>query len=324
MPDPDNIPLIGPVYRASTIEEAQDIPIVGNAIGTLNAVTNFVEYGCYPHWTVWVDTFWRPAGRVVLQLFVFDLGDILRGYFRPTNLRGIGSGTRMPMRGKKNKAGKTGRGNRKVAIPEIGNSVGKALPGSPFFQGRKVTGIERYLWILDGLSQRVLWYWLVAEITEDFVTEWTTAIMESEACRRPTTFYISAEKTGATAVFTGDWSRIIAWQTIERSGPGFWNGIGGALDIPAGHQANIAAAVHVSESGIGTVEGANVRLSVIGSGPQPTPETPWPVNSNDDPTTPTLTATIYGPAVVTVDVFPIGTGIVEYGDCVFSASISPL
>lgn len=323
MPEPENIPLIGPIYRASTIEEAREVPILGDAIGTINAVTNFVEYGCYPHWTVWVDTFWKPAGILVIQLFGFGWGDVLRGYFRPTNIRGIGGRTRVPTRGKKNKPGKKGGGRRIPRPPEIGNEIGKALPGSTFFQGRKVTGLERRLWIIDMGFQRIAWWWLVADVTENFVTNWTTAIMESEACRRPDTFNMKAHKDGPQVMFAGTWSRIFAWTTDYESDGIHWDALAGALTIPADSKAQITYYARTHASAPYTNDGGQIRINNGGVHSGTDKETIWPVNADDEPQLPTMTATILGPRVVTFDVFPHGTGINGTSDAVITAHISP-
>lgn len=323
MPEPEQIPLIGPIYQASEIDEAKEVPILGGVIGTINAVTNFVEYGCYPHWTVWVDTFWRPAGILVIQILSFGWGDILRGYFRPTNIRGIGGRTRVPTRGKKNKPGKSGRTRRIPRPPEIGNEIGKALPGSTFFQGRKVTGVERAAWVIDGQQQRVLWWWLVADVTEDFVTNWTTAIMESEACAKPNTGQIKVEALASQPVFVDTWSRIFGWSVVYKSDNVQWDSLAGALTIPAGTKAHITFWAETVGTDIRPNFGSQIRISGSGGISDPDLETPWPVDTTDNPQLPTITGTVYGPRVVTFDVFPYGVGFNFVKNAMMSAGIEP-
>jgi len=158
MPDPENMPLIGPLHRAVTPASRDQIPIFGDVWRSVNAVIDFMEYGCYPYWTVWVDALLPALGKMIIQILSFGMGDILRGYFRPTNLRGVGGMTRKPVRAKKLKAGKTAKIRRVAKPPEVGNALGKALPGSKMFQARKVTGFERYFWVIDMQIQRFFWY----------------------------------------------------------------------------------------------------------------------------------------------------------------------
>jgi len=236
----------------------------------------------------------------------------------------IGGGTRVPIRGGKNKTGKKGRVGRRGQIPELGNSIGKSLPGSKFFQGRKVTGAERWVWTLDLAVQRVLYYWLVADITEDFVTNWTTAIMESEDCRDQLTYSCVAVRTGPVPVVVDNWARMSAWNTVFETGPGFWTGFTGGLSVPSGAVAYCTLEATVVGSDPYPNVGGQVRLDAS-SGVVPTQaETPWPVNSNDNPQEPTMACIIYGPASVFTEVFMHGFGINSYKDAKFTCNISPV
>lgn len=50
-------------------------------------------------------------------------------------------------------------------------------------RNRPVTAGVRNLWIIDGLIQRALWYWLVAEVTTDFFHNWLSALHKTEFCQ---------------------------------------------------------------------------------------------------------------------------------------------
>lgn len=290
MPDIDEIPYVNLVRQASTPDEIRDIPIIGNVYGTANAIINFAEYGCFPNWTVWVDTVFDPLGNLVLQLLDFGLGDILRGYFRPSNLRGVGRLTRAPTRGKRIKAGRTGRLNKKPGIPEIGNSIGKKLPGSKFFASRKVTGIERRFWIIDMGVQRALWYWLVADVTEDFVVEWTTAIMRSEACEKGTGWTVSAHIDERSPTFVGQWSGLTHWTTDVDTSPGLWDETSGLATIPSTHY----AVAQISLEGFGIdqpVTNTQIRAIPAIVPPDQGGPTPTTFQPGDVPNEPNLLAT---------------------------------
>lgn len=321
MPDPENIPVIGPIYRGLTPEELNEIPIFGDVWEGMNAVTNFVEYGCYPHWTVWVDTFLPALGTAILQIISFGYMDILRGYFRPTNVRGLGGKTRVPTRGKRNKPGKTGRPNRIPAIPEVGNEIGKALPGSQFFQGRKVTGWERRIWIVDGFTQRILWYWLVADVGEKFVVNWTTAIMESEACRKPNLGSVVATRPGNQPVIPGTWAAIIAWNTEEDTTDGRWNSGPGTLVVEAGEYAHVVFTCDTGANLPSTNDGNQISVN-HNTAHIPSRETsPWPVTGEDDPTETSVACTIAGPIVLQTAVLAYGTGVSLVLNARFSATL---
>src|SRR5690606_41018058 len=48
---------------------------------------------------------------------------------------------------------------------------------------RKVSQGVRALWFIDGVIQRLLWWWLVIDLTTDFLYEWTSLVNESIYCR---------------------------------------------------------------------------------------------------------------------------------------------
>jgi hypothetical protein len=109
-----------------------------------------------------------------LVLLDFGWDDVARGFFRPAGIR-----TRWKFR-----PGKAGQKKKRFEIPELGESIGKRLPGARFFRGRRVGPFWRWFWRIDGLAQRALWYWLLADIGVDFVYNWTTGIFRHERCWR--------------------------------------------------------------------------------------------------------------------------------------------
>jgi len=234
MPDPNNVPIIGPFFNAADDIERGQIPIFGEVWETLNTVVDFVEYGCFPTWTVWLETLWPALGTVAIQLLSFGPGDILRGYFRPSSTRAVGGLTRKPGRRRPLKASKLARARNSAKIPELGNEVGKKLPGSQFFASRKVTGVEARLWQIDMVTQRFLWYWLVADITSDFATNWTTAIYRSEACLDNGRGTIIATDDDSGAHAPGIWSAVLGWDVEVEIPPGVFNGVTGQITPPFG------------------------------------------------------------------------------------------
>lgn len=324
MPDPEKIPLISPFYRALTPETRAEIPILGDVEGSINAVVDFVEYGCYPNWTVWLTTLKKPTYNLIITLLDFGIGDLLRGYFRPTHIRGAGGLTRRPTRGKKG-ASKTSRNWKKYAKPpEVGNSLGKILPGSKFFQARKVSGKERWFWILDMQTQRFFWYWLVADASEQFITEWTTAIMESEACRRPNAGNIYATRSSQLVSFPNGWSAITGWTVHSEEPPGTFTPGSGTIVIPAGLKAYCTLTCKTGANLPSVNDGNQIRIGFAAGGPQTEHTTPWPLGPDDDPQDTALTTVIHGPTAVQTLVYPHGTGLQWQADAELSVTFYPV
>jgi len=308
MPNPEQIPVVGSFIRAATPADRYDIPILGDVWEAVNAVTDFVEYGCYPKWTVWVDTLWPALGEAVIQVLSFGVGDVLRGYFRPTNLRGVGALTRGARRSSKGKAGKAGRLRRFAKPPEIGDAIGKRLPGAEMVKGRKVTGLERRVWIIDTQAQRLLWYWLVADISQNFVTNWTTAIMESEACRNIGSGHCAATRTAPQVMFPDTWSQFIFWTVTDNEPDNFFQSGNGMLVIPEGKTATIT---YWASSGalLGSFsDGCQLRLGNSDDSDPTNITTIWPVDPTDDPNHAAITASFTGPRAVQALIKCLGTG----------------
>lgn len=320
MPDLDNIPYVRMIRRAETPEELRAIPILGDVLDSLNAIEDFVEYGCYPNWTVWIDTLMPALGAAILQLLDFGMGDVIRGYFRPSGTRGIGIGTRRPVRPKKGTPQKRRWGLRPIQLPETGNQIGKRLPGSQFFRARKVTGLERYLWSIDMTVQRALWYWLVADVTSDFITNWTTAIMESEACRKDTLGTVAAEKPEPQNTTAGSWGAHLGWTTLHDDTPNLWSGASGTLVIPQGYHAYIS---YQADSGAPPAfqnDGMQLRVGLAWDYPGNI-TTPYPVTAPDQPKLPALAGINQTPGGVQTLFKCYGTGLNYAYNGRFSASI---
>lgn len=137
----------------------------------VNTIIDFVEHPCQAPWQVYVELALIPAGKAILQLVEPSLLDIVRAYFRPKGLR-------------KGRHGRHGRRRgRRGGIPDTSELIGHHLPGYNATSMRHVSDGVKFLWLVDGVIQRVFWYWLIADVTLDFFYNWTSAIQKSEYCK---------------------------------------------------------------------------------------------------------------------------------------------
>ncbi len=136
-----------------------------------NGITYLLENPCDDPWTIYLEFAFPALGDAIISILTFGFDDVMRGYFRPTKgLRTV----RHRRRGRKG-------GRPKGGIPEIGEMIGEKLPGRETFKTRTVSQGVKYLWIVDGIIQRGLWYWLVFDILNTFFYDWASAIFESNA-----------------------------------------------------------------------------------------------------------------------------------------------
>ena len=188
-------------------------------INKVNAVIKYFQNPCDAPWAIYFETALPALGEAVLTLLDFGFDDVVRGAVRPKGLRS----------GRHTRRGRRGGGLSK-AIPEVGEMLGAMVPGSKAARDRKVTQGVKNLWLLDGVIQRVLWYWLVADVTASFAFNWTSAIQESRFCQ--------AQGVGAALAVVPPEGICFAvgnfWTSIQTSQVEY--ATGGATSRNGGHQ----------------------------------------------------------------------------------------
>lgn len=180
-------------------------------IDKVNTVVKFTQNPCNAPWTVYFESALISAGKQIIVLLSFGLDDIIRGYFRP---RGVYQARRSPF-GRRGKS----RPRRGSIVPEIGEMIGKRLPGAERARGRSVTQGVKNIWIIDGVLQRLLWYWLVVDVTVDFFYTWATLVQESSFCQ--TADQGRALRTGVSSPMLGlaGWQGVLAPTAVYTEGP---------------------------------------------------------------------------------------------------------
>ncbi|MEE8540003.1 MAG: hypothetical protein V3S54_09305, partial [Woeseiaceae bacterium] len=189
----------------------------------------------------------------------FDIGDVLRFVFRPSGLRS----------GRHSRRGKKGRHGRKPK--GIRARLANKLPLFKRLQQRKVTQGVKNLWIIDGIGQRLLWWWLVTDITTMFAYNWTSMIYKTERCQMalgPGGLL----RNGGTQTFLGllGWSDV-SFPTLEYQ-RGSVASTPFTFSVGAGTW-NITAGVPINEI---TLPGTTVKMRIVMSGP-----TRWKVAESD-------------------------------------------
>lgn len=153
-----------------------------SAVGRLNTVTALWEFSCNAEntdkWIVLAETLLPAVGELWLGMVGFDWDDIARAFFRPTGLR-----FRYKMRDGKKKSKKTKLQKAwNFLFPEIGELVAAKLPLARFVKGRKVGNAQRWLWVVDGVAQRALYYWLLVDLGIDFAYNTSSSLIKNPRC----------------------------------------------------------------------------------------------------------------------------------------------
>ena len=143
-------------------------------LARINTVTRLTMFDCGDDWGVYVETLFPALGNLFLVFLDTDWDDIARGFLRPYGIRARGK-----IRDKRKKKKKR---RFSFEIPEIGEIIGKNLPGARAIKGRKVGAAWRWFWRIDGILQRALYYWMLVDVLADFSYAWSTGIFRHEVC----------------------------------------------------------------------------------------------------------------------------------------------
>jgi hypothetical protein len=196
----------------------------------VNFIIDSWSTDCDAPWYIYIETMKPAAIEAFLVLLSFGWADVLRGALRP---KGLGRRT----------SKRKGRWNRRIPrFPEIGNTIGKALPFAEqlddFVTWKTPT---KFLWRIDNLMQAGLFWWLVADVAEDFVFNWTSLLYESYWCQPDPPGKFSYQ-TQQLQVFPGgyEWRINFELEDYEHAPPGWGYVRGYTGDNPA--QVTVAAA----------------------------------------------------------------------------------
>lgn len=193
-------------------------------IDKVNGIVRFIEDPCDAPWLLYIELARKPFGKMVLTLLTFGLLDVIRAYFRPKGLRSGRKG-----RGRRRPPPRPGSLRRILGkIPGLGQDtgemVGKWLPGGERVRGRQVSQGVKFFWLVDGVLQRLLWYWLIIDVTATFFYEWTSLIQQSEFCAAQAPFRLRATGTGGGIAAIAGWESIVAPTITSSTGHIGWDG----------------------------------------------------------------------------------------------------
>lgn len=140
-------------------------------IDRVNYVTKQLNNPCDAPWVVYAETAGKAALTVAIAVVCFDIFDVARFVFRPAGLR---SGRHLS-RGKK--------GSNKRRKKGLGRKLANKVPILATLNQRSVSNGVKHLWVIDGIGQRLLWWWLMIDVTTGFFYNWTTMLKKTEFCQ---------------------------------------------------------------------------------------------------------------------------------------------
>lgn len=143
-------------------------------IDRVNYVVNFWEDPCDAPWTVYIETALPALGQAAITLVEPSPDDVLRAYVKPGGARS---------------AGRFGGfleeeeiAGSEPLLKDTSEMIGEAIPFKARWDNPVLAEDFKYFWIFDGVTQRLLWYWMMADLISQFLFDWTTLINKSEYC----------------------------------------------------------------------------------------------------------------------------------------------
>lgn len=127
---------------------------------------------CGAGWTIYVETAIRASPVIFWALVDFDMVQVVRAFAKPSRQM-------QRRRGKR----RIGRVSKLLGFGDLGNEAGKRIPGAKQLRGRFVSNGVQHLWHVDEFFQRVLFYYMIADVAFEFGYKWTSLLYDTGACR---------------------------------------------------------------------------------------------------------------------------------------------
>lgn len=152
----------------------------------LDWIINSLSDMCDAPITVWIEKLWKPLGELILTWYALDLKNIFTAYLRPGLFAIEGRSTRHWGRGEKGKR-RTGFSKSWERVGTVvgwdpNEVLGKGLWGGDELRARPLPPGAQYLWIFEGVIERLLFYWMVVDLGTTFLYNWMSAVEETKYC----------------------------------------------------------------------------------------------------------------------------------------------
>lgn len=181
-------------------------------VRSINAVIRLIDNPCNEPYLVYWELALPALGEAWIVLLQFGFDDILRGMLRPKGLYK-----------RKGRHGGAAGGLLGKLIPEIGEEIGKRFPGAQKAKAREVTQGVKHWWIIDGVLQRLLFWFMIIDVVAEFLVAWESAINETRFCQESERPRLYATGTGGAVAAIQGWQAIGIADVQYAQGGITWN-----------------------------------------------------------------------------------------------------
>lgn len=177
-----------------------------NSIDKINYITAFLVDHCDAPLQVYVKSLWPALLEAFATWYALDMVQIYTAWVRPDSpLRGVRGGGHGQSRDRKEnekKPRKAPKGRFRTFIDRarvyIGfdpwDAMGKNLQMGAGVTARAVTPGVETLWEIYGLEQKLLYWFMIYEVTVDFFYTWSNGVAMSSYCQQQYRPWVFTEK----------------------------------------------------------------------------------------------------------------------------------
>jgi len=183
-----------------------------NTINRVNAIIDFWSDPCEAPWDVFLQTALPAAGEAAMAVIDFDLGQFNRAFFSPGNRRSRRHGRP----GKKS-------GGLADCLLNPSECLGKRLRTLAGNRPRRAGKGEKFLWAIDDVLQRGLFWWMVLDVGEEFLFNWQSAMMRTEFCQAKNDGVVKAGPKDEFWSTLGGWAPRAVGPLQKLRGPVTWS-----------------------------------------------------------------------------------------------------
>lgn len=144
-----------------------------------NTIERITEDNCGDTWTLLVETALPAVGNTLFVLLTPNPSEILENYLEPksANNHRRPRSVAAPTRRSESTSGRTRRSWN--VVPDVDGSVAENLPGKDFAEGIGDGSGKRFLFSGIDIADRVAWYYMLLDLSENFLANWTSNIREA-------------------------------------------------------------------------------------------------------------------------------------------------
>lgn len=157
----------------------------GDATQWWNAVNYIWDTPCEDEWLVLLKTGLPAVGNTLLLLIIPNPQEILEEYLTPAKEKAGRRETRDsdPTDRRRSPSGRKRR--RWSVIPDVDGMIANRVPAREAVSGRRAGSLQRWLFTGIDIADRVAWYFMLADVSQSLMVNWTSNIMEARFCSDP-------------------------------------------------------------------------------------------------------------------------------------------